>query len=410
MAAASPSASDPAEIDPPGPDFPEPIYLDHLATTPLDPRVLEAMLPYLRENFGNPSSRTHVFGLNAAAAVEGARAHVAALIGAAPREIIFTSGATEANNLALKGICTAWADQGAHLITCVTEHHAVLDVFERLESAGQFRVTRLAVDAEGLIDLAALDAALDDDARLLSVMAANNETGVLQPLDEIAHLLHGRNVVWHCDAAQAAGKIPLDLRQTPIDLLSISAHKIHGPKGQGALFVRRRRPPLRLMPQIEGGGQERGLRSGTLNVAGIVGLGEACRLSRREGEADTVRLRSLRDELEDRLQQALGPGVVVNGHREHRLPNALSVSFPGIHGADLLTALRDVALSSGSACASGADSPSHVLTALGRDAASAASSLRFGMGRTTTAAEVERAAVRVIAEVRAAENLLLREA
>ena len=358
------------------------------------------MLPYLRENFGNPSSRTHVFGLHAAAAVEAARAHVAALVGATPREIIFTSGATEANNLAIKGSCAAWAQRGAHLVTCVTEHRAVLDVFDRLEKSGSFRVTRLGVDNEGIIDLAALEAALDDDASLLSVMAANNETGVLQPLDEIARRLHGKSVVWHCDAAQAVGKVPLDLRQIPIDLLSISAHKIHGPKGQGALFVRRRRPPLRLTPQIEGGGQERGLRSGTLNVAGIVGLGEACRLCLSEAEADAVRLGSLRDELEDRLLEALGSGVVVNGHRQQRLPNALNVSFPGIHGTDLLIALGDVALSSGSACASGGDTPSYVLTALGRDPATAAASLRFGLGRTTTAAEMERAATRVIAEVR----------
>jgi len=282
----------------------------------------------------------------------------------------------------------------------------VLDVVASLEHAQPgMRVTRVRVDGNGIIDLGELDVALDDDARLLSIMAANNETGVLQPLDEIgrrlnAQRLKGREVVWHCDAAQAVGKIPLDLRKQPIDLLSISAHKIHGPKGQGALFVRRRRPPLRLKPQIEGGGQERGLRSGTLNVAGIVGFGEACRLSYSEGEADAIRLRALRDQLQSRLQEALGDGVIVNGHQEHRLPNALNVSFPGVHGADLLVSLRDVALSSGSACSSGADTPSHVLTALGRDATLAAASLRFGLGRTTTAMEVERAATRVIAEVR----------
>ena len=228
---------------------------------------------------------------------------------------------------------------------------------------------------------------------------------MLQPLDEIAARLgalrlQGREVVWHCDAAQAVGKIPLDLRKQPIDLLSISAHKIYGPKGQGALFVRRRRPPLRLLPQIEGGGQERGLRSGTLNVAGIVGFGEACRLSHSEGAADAIRLGIMRDQLQSRLQQALGKGVIINGNQEHRLPNALNVSFPGVHGAELLTSLRDVALSSGSACSSGAGTPSHVLTALGRDVTLAAASLRFGLGRTTTATEVERAAERVIAEIR----------
>lgn len=382
-----------------------PIYLDHLSTTPLDPRVLDAMLPFLRENFGNPSSRTHDFGLAAAAAVETARAQVAALIGATPREITFTSGATEANNLALKGSAASMAGQDAHLVTCATEHHAVLDVFAHLEkSSPRFRVTRIGVDRDGIIDFKALVAALDDGARLLSVMAANNETGVLQPLEEIARCLQGRDVVWHCDAAQATGKIPIDLRQIPIDMLSMSAHKMYGPKGQGALFVRRRRPPLRIAAQIEGGGQERGLRSGTLNVPGIVGLGEACRLMELEMADESQRLQKLRDGLQLRLEEALGSGVITNGHRDQRLPNALNVSFPGIHGADLLTALRDVALSSGSACASGAGTPSHVLAALGRDATTAASSLRFGLGRPTTSAEVDRATARVISEVRQAQE------
>ncbi len=401
VAAASPSASEPPDLDPSGGGPATPIYLDHLATTPLDPRVLEVMLPYLRENFGNPSSRTHDFGLHAAAAVEAARGHVAALVGATAREVVFTSGATEANNLAIKGTCAAWAGQGAHLVTCATEHHAVLDVFDSLERSGQgFRVTRVAVDHQGIIDLPALAAALDDEARLLSVMAANNETGVLQPLEQIARCLQGRNVIWHCDAAQGVGKIPLDLRRIPIDLLSLSAHKMYGPKGQGALFVRRRRPPLRLAAQIEGGGQERGLRSGTLNVAGIVGLGEACRLCQQERAPEAERLTQLRDSLQQCLVHAFGAAVVVNGGAAVRLPNALNVSFPDSHVAELLPRLRDVALSSGSACSSGADTPSHVLAAMGLDVATAAASLRFGLGRTTTLEEVEWAARRVITEVR----------
>jgi cysteine desulfurase len=377
-----------------------PVYLDHLATTPLDARVLDTMLPFFRESFGNASS-IHDFGLTAAAAVETARGHVAALIGATPREIIFTSGATEANNLAIKGFCVRDATPIAHVVTCVTEHHAVLDVVDSLERRQPgLRVTRVPVDEDGIIDLNALDDALDDDAQLLSLMAANNETGVLQPLDEIAQRLHGRDVIWHCDAAQAVGKIPLDLRKIPVDLLSMSAHKINGPKGQGALFVRRRRPPIQLKAQLEGGGQERGYRSGTLNVAGIAGFGEACRLSLNEGEADALRLQVLRDRLQTSLQEALGEGVIVNGHGQHRLPNALNVSFPGINGAQLLVSLRDVALSSGSACSSGSNSPSHVLLAMGRDPTLVAASLRFGLGRTTAAAEVEWAATRVIDEVR----------
>ena len=359
------------------------------------------MLPYLRENFGNPSSRTHDFGLNAAAAVETARSHVAALVGATPREIIFTSGATEANNLAIKGLCAGWQGQAAHIITCATEHPAVLDVLDSVGGTHKdLRVTRVKVDGQGIIDLDALEKALAQGARLLSIMAANNETGVLQPLDEITQRLQGRDVIWHCDAAQAVGKIPVNLRQTRIDLLSISAHKIHGPKGQGALFIRRRRPPLRLQAQIDGGGQERGLRSGTLNVAGIVGFGEACRLCQIEGAADALRLGILRDQLQARLQEALGDRILINGHPQCRLPNALNVSFRGVHGPELLVALRDVALSSGAACSSGSDTPSHVLAAMGRDVTLAAASLRFGLGRSTTVADVEWAATRVIDEVR----------
>lgn len=359
-------------------------------------------MPYLRENFGNASSRTHDFGLNAAAAVDKARGHVAALIGASQREIIFTGGATEANNLAIKGTCDAWAGEPVHLITCATEHHAVLDVVDSAARGDALvQVTRLPVHADGIVDLEALEAALAVDCqhRLLSIMAANNEIGVLQPLQEIARRLPDQGVIWHCDAAQAAGKIPIDLGQLPIDLLSLSAHKFHGPKGQGALYVRRRRPPLKLKAQIEGGGQERGLRSGTLNVPGIVGLGAAAELAVAEGATDAQRMQTLRDTLQARLLQELGSDVVVNGHLEQRLPNALNVSFRGVHGADLLTGMRDVALSSGSACSSSSPTPSHVLSAIGRDPTLAAASLRFGLGRGTTLAEVELAARRVLEQV-----------
>lgn len=393
VAAASPSASEVPPRSGTG------IYLDNLATTPLDPRVLEAMLPFFSLRFGNPSSRTHPWGWDAAEAVEAARSQVAALLAAAPREIVFTSGATEANNLALRGVAEAADDGRDHLVTCATEHHAVLDVLAALERTGRFRVTRLAVDSDGIVDLTQLESALDDGALLLSVMAANNETGALQPLAEIGRLVAPRGVVWHCDAAQAVGKIPIDLRSLPIDLLSLSAHKIHGPKGVGALFVRRRRPPLRLAPQQLGGGQERGLRSGTLNVPGIVGLGEACRLCAERMVEESRRTAALRDRLQHHLQDRLGADLRVNGPAECRLPNALNLSFLGVNGTELLLALRDVALSSGAACTSGTAAPSHVLQAMGRDAATAAATLRFGLGRFTTPDEIERAAERVAAEV-----------
>lgn len=351
-------------------------------------------MPYLREQFGNASSRTHDYGHAAAAAVETARQQVADLLQAAPQEVTFTSGATEANNLALKG-ASAHLPAGSHLVTCVTEHHAVLDVFDHLEARG-FRVTRLPVDADGLLCLQSLERALAEDARLLSVMAANNETGVLQPLGQIAERLQDHDVIWHCDAAQAFGKVPLPLKQIPIDLLSLSSHKIYGPKGQGALIVRRRRPPLRLQPQIEGGGQERGIRGGTLNVPGIVGLGAAAELMAQEGATESVRMASLRDRLQARLLQDGPRGSTVNGHQTLRLPHALSMSFPGADPATLLPSLRDIALSSGSACSSGSTSPSHVLTAMGLDPSLAVASLRFGLGRSTTADQIDRAATRVL--------------
>ena len=355
-------------------------------------------MPFFTERFGNASSRSHAYGWDAAAAVEGARAQVASLIGATPREIVFTSGATEANNLAIKGAAEANRDRGDHLVTCVTEHHAVLDVFATLERQG-YRVSYVGVDANGLVDLARLQEALEDDAILLSTMAANNEIGTVAPLAQIGRLVQAHGIIWHCDAAQAVGKVTVDVAALPVDLLSMSAHKLYGPKGQGALFVRRQIPPLRLRPQIEGGGQERGLRSGTLNVPGIVGFGEACRLCAVEMPAEAARVGRLRDTLQDRLQEGLGEAVHLNGHPTQRLPGALNVSFAGVHGSDLLTSLPDLALSSGSACTSGATSPSHVLRALGRDDSLAAAALRFGLGRFTTDADVAQAARRVIEEV-----------
>jgi cysteine desulfurase len=372
-------------------------YLDNLATTPQDPQVLEAMLPFFTSHFGNPSSRTHRFGWDAAAAVDAARGHVASLIGASPREIVFTSGATEANNLAIKGFVDARGAGHGHLVTCVTEHRAVLDVFGTLERRG-FRVTRVGVDPTGRIDLDQLERALDDNPLLLSVMAASNEIGTLQPLDEIARRLEGRGVVWHCDAAQAVGKVPIDVADLPIDLLSISAHKMYGPKGQGALFVRRRRPPLSLSPLLEGGGQERGLRSGTLNVPGIVGLGEACRLCADRMQTEATTTAALRDRLEIGLADSV-PGLLVNGHTSCRLPGALSVSFPGIDGTDLLLALRDLAVSAGSACTSGSSEPSYVLKAIGRDDTTAAATLRFGIGRFNADADIDYALRRTVEEV-----------
>ena len=395
MAAASPS---PSEL--PASGLPKHIpYLDNLATTPMDPRVLEAMWPYFTTCFGNPSSRTHEYGSSAAAAVDQARRQVAELIGATPREIVLTGGATEANNLAIKGVAEANRGRGDHLVTCVTEHRAVLDVFTALERRG-FRVTRLPVDGTGSVDLDRLEAALSEEPILLSLMAANNEIGTLAPMKEIGRLVSASDVIWHCDAAQAVGKVPVDLSDLPVDLLSISAHKLYGPKGQGALFVRRRRPPLRLLPLIEGGGQERGLRSGTLNVPGIIGLGEACRLCAEEMSTEARRIAGLRDDLESRLLRDLPGKVRINGHPGRRLPGALSVSFAGVHGSDLLLALRDLAVSSGSACSSGSSEPSHVLKAIGRDDAAAAATLRFGLGRFNEPADIQRAAQRTVLEVR----------
>lgn len=371
-----------------------PVYLDSMATTPVDPRVLEAMLPYFTRHFGNPASATHVFGWTAREAVEQARAQVAALIGASPRELLFTSGATEADNLAIKGVAQFHRQRGDHLIACATEHKAVLDCCRRLEGQG-WEVTYLPVDRHGQVQVERLRAAITPRTILISIMAANNEIGTIQPLKEIGAAARERGVLWHCDAAQAVGKIPLDVEELGVDLLSISAHKIYGPKGVGALYVRSR-PRVRLLPQLDGGGQERGLRAGTLDVPGIVGLGMACQLCRQEMEAEASRLTELRRQLHQDIAGQL-EGVEVNGHPVNRLPGNLHLSFAGVDGAALLLALREIALSSSSACTSGSAEPSHVLKAIGQQAPA---SLRFGLGRFTTAAEIAYTAGRVVEEVR----------
>jgi cysteine desulfurase len=363
------------------------IYLDHHATTPVDRRVLETMLPFFSERFGNASSRQHRFGWDANEAVEHARKQVAALIGASTKEIVFTSGATEANNLAIKGAADSARGNRGHLVTVSTEHKAVLDPFKRLEQSG-WRVTVLPVRRDGLVDLCDVEAAVTDDTALVSVMAANNETGVLQPLREIAAIVHAKGALFHTDAVQAAGKVPLDVEAVDVDLLSISAHKMYGPKGVGALFVRRR-PAVNLVPQNDGGGQERGLRAGTVNVPGVVGLGAAAEIARAEMPAESKRLRALRDRMLDRLCAAV-EGVTVNGSLEERLPGNLNVSFPRIDGEALLVNLEGVAVSSGAACT--AAEPSPVLLAMGLPKDLALASLRFGIGRSTTESEIDEAA------------------
>ena len=373
-----------------------PIYMDNMATTPVDPRVLEAMLPYFGPHFGNPSSKTHAFGLAAADAVERARAAVARSIGARPREIVFTAGATEANNLALKGV-VATAGPGAHVITSAIEHKAVLDCCRTLEARGA-EVTYLPVDTEGQIDVDQLAAAISERTVMVSLMAANNEIGVLQPLAEIGRLTKARGVLWHCDAAQAVAKIELDVEALGIDLLSVSGHKLYAPKGVGFLYVRSRGPRVRLTAQVEGGGQERGLRAGTLNVAGIVAMGRAREVGGEELPVEAARLLQMRQRLYEGLTTRLGP-LVVNGHREARLPGNLNLSFAGIDGAELLAGLREIALSSGAACSSQEQVPSHVLRAIGLSDDLARASLRFGLGRFNTMDEVEYAIKRVATQV-----------
>ncbi len=374
-----------------------PIYLDNQATTPCDPRVVTAMLPYFSEAFGNPHSAEHALGREAEAAVERARAEVAALIGASPREIIFTSGATESNNLAIKGAARFAARMGSpkrRVITVATEHKCVLEATRDLAEEG-FEPVFLPVAPDGRLDLAAFRAALAAPTLLVSVMAANNETGVLQDIATLATLARDCGALFHTDAAQAAGKIPLDVAAQGIDLLSISGHKLYGPKGIGALYVRHR-PRVRLAPLISGGGQERGLRSGTLPAPLIVGFGEACRIARAEMAAETARLAALRDRLLARLRAAI-PGIALNGSRDHRLAGNLNLAFPGARAETLLAALPDLCLSTGSACSSAAIEPSYVLRAMGIAPEIAAASLRIGIGRFTSAAEIDTAAEMLIA-------------
>lgn len=361
--------------------------MDHNATTPCDPRVVEAMLPFFTGHFGNAASRTHSFGWEAEEAVEYAREQVARLIGAEPKEIIFTSGATEGDNLALKGVFETYGVKGKHMITAVTEHKAVIDTCKHIEKLGG-DITWLPVDNQGLINLQQLEAAIRPDTVLIAIMYANNETGVVQPIAEIGALAKKHGVLFFTDAAQAAGKLPIDVNTDGVDLLTISAHKLYGPKGVGALYVRRKGPRVKLAAQMDGGGHEKGMRSGTLNVPGIVALGKACELAGQEMAADTERLGRLRDKLENALLQ-LG-NVYVNGHPQQRLPHVSNLSFGMLEGQGLIMALqKDIALSSGSACTSASMEPSYVLKAMGVEDELAFSSLRFALGRQSTGEEVD---------------------
>ena len=363
-----------------------PIYLDNNATTPLDPRVLEVMLPYLTSKFGNAASRSHAFGWVAEEGVDYAREQVAQLIGCADKEIIFTSGATEADNLAIKGIFEMYQNKGNHIITAVTEHKAVLDTCKHLEKAGA-SVTYLGVKADGLIDLAELEAAMTPQTILVTIMYGNNETGVIQPIKEISAIAHKHGALFMSDATQAVGKIPVNVDTDGIDLMAFTAHKLYGPKGVGALYVRRKNPRVKLTAQLDGGGHERGMRSGTLNVPGIVGFGKACELCRIEMTEEAERLSGLKNKLETALR-----GIeenYINGHTVHRLPHVLNISFRHVEGEALMMAMKDVAVSSGSACTSASLEPSYVLKSLGLSDDLAHSSIRFGLGRFTTAEEID---------------------
>jgi cysteine desulfurase len=381
----------------------KPIYMDYHATTPVDPRVLEAMLPYFGEKFGNAASRNHAYGWDAEHAVEKARKQIADLIGATPKEIIFTSGATESDNLAIKGVAEMYAERGNHIITVATEHKAVLDTCKKLAKHGR-DVTHVAIGKDGLVDLDALRAAITPKTILISVMHANNEIGVLQPIREIGRIARERGVLFHTDATQSAGKTPIHVEEDHIDLMSISAHKMYGPKGIGALYVRRKNPRVQLTSQMDGGGHERGMRSGTLNVPGIVGLGEACAICQREMAEESVRLARLRDRLKDRLLAELDE-VYINGSMEHRLSSNLNMSFAYVEGESLLMGINDVAVSSGSACTSATLEPSYVLKALGVSDDLAHTSIRFGLGRFNTEEEVDYVAARVIEVVRKLRDL-----
>ena len=380
-----------------------PIYLDNHATTPMDPRVLDAMLPYFTEKFGNAASRNHSFGWESEVAVENARKQIASLIGASPKEIIFTSGATESNNLAIKGVAEMYAERGTHIITAATEHKAVLDTCKHLEKRG-YRVTYLPLQQNGLIDLEMLKAAFTDKTILVTIMYANNEIGVIQPIAEIGRMCKERGVLFHTDAVQAVGKVPVNVIADNIDILSLTGHKIYGPKGVGALYVRRRNPRVQITSQMDGGGHERGMRSGTLNVPGIVGLGEACAIAQKEMAEEAKRLGYLRDKLRNKLEAELDE-VYINGTMEHHLPNNLNISFAYVEGESLLMGINDIAVSSGSACTSATLEPSYVLKALGAGDDIAHSSIRFGLGRFNTEEEVDYAAAKVIDVVRKLREL-----
>ena len=362
-----------------------PIYMDYSATTPVDPRVADKMIPYLREQFGNPASRSHMYGWSAEAAVEEARGHVAALVGADPREIIWTSGATESNNLALKGAANFYKTKGKHIITVKTEHKSVLDTVRELERVG-FEATYLEPQDNGLITIEQLEAAIRPDTIIVSVMLVNNEIGVIQPIDAIGELCRSKGIIFHCDAAQATGKVHINLEQSKVDLMTFTAHKVYGPKGVGALYVRRK-PRVRLEAQMHGGGHERGLRSGTLPTHQIVGMGEAFRIAREEMDAELVRVKALRDRLAKGLLEI--EEVYINGDMEHRVPHNLNVSFNYVEGESLIMAIKDIAVSSGSACTSASLEPSYVLRALGRSDELAHSSIRFTIGRFTTEQDID---------------------
>ena len=375
-----------------------PIYLDAHATTPVDRRVLDAMLPYFTEHFGNPSTNSHLYGWEASAAVKNAREAIATIINATPEEIVFTSGATEANNLAIKGVAEAYFDRGKHIITVATEHRAVLDPLGYLETLG-FEVTYLPVQTDGLLDLDRLTSAIREDTILVSVMAANNEIGVLQPLKDIGEICHSRGVLFHTDAAQAIAKIPLDVVEMNIDLMSLTAHKIYGPKGIGALYVRRRDPRVKLASQLQGGGQERGRRSGTLYTPQIVGFAMALEIGIQEMASESKRLFQLKTQLWEFFQPL--PGIHLNGNLTNSLQGNLNISIEGVNGSALILALQSiVAVSSGSACSSASTAPSHVLTALGREDKLAHASLRFGIGRFNTSQEIETVGKQAIATIK----------
>ena len=376
-----------------------PIYMDNHATTPVDPRVLEGMLPFFTQKFGNAASRNHAFGWESEAAVDQAREQIAKLIGASsPREIVFTSGATESDNLAIKGIAESYKQKGNHIVTCVTEHKAVLDSCKVLEKHG-YRITYLPVDRDGFVDLQRLQDAITEKTILISIMAANNEIGTQQPVEEIGRIAKERGILFHTDATQAVGKVPVGVDEMGVDLLSLTAHKMYGPKGIGALYVRSTAPRVRLSPTIDGGGHERGMRSGTLNVPGIVGLGKACEIAQKEMTAEKERLIALRERLKDGILGQLDE-VYVNGHLTQRLPGNMNMSFAYVEGESLLMGLKEIAVSTGSACTSASLEPSYVLRAIGVEEELAHTSIRFGLGRFNSKEEVDYTIQRVVEEVR----------